>query len=313
MAMDVTNGKRRLARQSRVMARRCALLYAAMIGVGAALATVGAVARYAVLRGRFPRVAPLFADWLGNGGASNIESLMGGMLFAGGVIWFVAFVGPELCHGVARFPLVMAPAVCGTIAAALSAGVMTLAEAALVDQDDVVSVSSSVWDKIYFLWGNDLILMPFSYRFLYAWHLIPTSAGGIEETSGVIPGGWLFLAMACFALMLMAAALGMLVGAAVVWVCAGGSRRIIPGVCVVVVACAAGMGLFLFNSSVTVYWAASAMTGDVIRYMPNWNERHLYIAWIPLVESLVLLAVCVLIVLRLTLRREVLASRRWLV
>ncbi len=308
--MDVTKKTIRSGRQGRVMARRCALLYAAMVGVGAVLAMAGAVARYAALRGGFPRV-PLFADWLGNGGASNVESLMGGMLFAGGVIWFVAFVGPELCHGVARRPLVAAPALCGTIAAALSAGAMTLAEIALVDQSRIVS--GSVWSRAYSLWGNDLIMMPFSYRFLYAWQLIPTSTGGIEETSGIIPGGWLFLAMACFALMLMVTALGMLAGAAVVWVCEGGMRRVVPGVCVTVAACVAGMELFLFNSSVTVYWVASAMTGDVIRYMPNWNERHLYIAWIPLVESLVLLAVCVLIVLRLTLRREVHDSRRGLV
>ena len=308
--MDVTKKTIRSGRQGRVMARRCALLYAAMVGVGAVLAMAGAVARYAALRGGFPRV-PLFADWLGSGGASNVESLMGGMLFAGGVIWFVAFVGPELCHGVARRPLVAAPALCGTIAAAFSACMMTLAEASLVDQSRIVS--GSVWDRVYSLWGNYLIMMPFSYRFLYAWQLIPTSTGGIEETSGIIPGGWLFLAMACFALMLMATALGMLAGAVAVWVCAGGMRRVVPGVCVTVAACVAGMELFLFNSSVTVYWVASAMTGDVIRYMPNWNERHLYIAWIPLVESLVLFAVCVLIVLCLTLRREVHDSRRGLV
>lgn len=304
----------RIGLQSRIMARRCALLYAAMLGVGVALAAVGVAVRYSALHGWAVRVSYL-ADPMWGAGAADVESTMGWMLFLAGVIWFTAFVGPELCHGVSRRSAALAPAVCAAAGAALSSAVMTAAEYALAyrGRSAAAQGAGEAVADAYGWWSNDLIRMPFSFRFLYAWQLMPGSTGGTIKVSGIIDGGWMFMGLACFALMLMAATLGMLAGAVIAWACAGGLRRIVPGVCVVVAAYVAGMRLFLTNGSATVYWTALAMSGEVVRYGSAWSERHLYVAWIPFTESLVLFAVCVLVVLRLTLRREVIASHRWLV
>lgn len=306
--------RHRTGRQTRVMMRRCAGLYAAVLGVGVVMAAIGGGVRYLALQGHWHVRMPYALDTMMGAGAADIESLMGLMLFAAGLVWFLAFVGPELCHGVDRRSLAVAPAMCGVVAAVLSAVAMTVLEYGLVDRvwQDSVEVTAGA-SPVYGWWGNDLYQTPFSYRFLYAWQYVPFSTGGASKVSGIIPGGWLFMGVACFALMLAAAALGLLAGAAVAWACSGGAKRLAVSVGVVVVAYVVVMRLFLFNGSVKLAWLAQAMTGEVIRYESNWDEWHLYVAWIPLVEAVVLFVVCVAVVRRLTMRREVHAARRWLI
>lgn len=303
--------RRRCGRQTHVMMRRCSGLYAAVLGVGVALAAIGGIVRHLAVRGDWHVRMPYVLDGLMGVGAADVESLMGLMLFAAGVVWFLVFSGPELCHGVSRRSLVAVPAVCGVASAAIAAVVMTVAEYALVDRD-WQRVATGVGEN-YGWWGNDVVQMPFSYRFLYAWQYEPVSTGGLMKVSGIVPGGWLVMAVACFALMLAAASLGILAGAVAAWACAGGTKRFGATVGVIVVAYLLAMRLFLFNGSVRLVWLVQAMTGEVVRYESNWNEWHLYVAWIPLAEAIVLFAVCVAIACRLTLRREVVASRRWLI
>lgn len=304
----------RAGRQTRVMMRRCAGLYAAVLGVDVAMAAIGGGVRYLAMQGDWRVRMPYVLDGMLGAGAADVESLTGMLLFAAGLIWFLAFVGPELCHGVNRRSLVVAPAACGAAVAAASAIVMTALEYGLVDRDWQRSVGNvtGVY-SIYGWWGNDLYQMPFSYRFLYAWQYVPASTGGAMRTSGIIPGGWLFMAVACFSLMLAAVALGLLAGVAAAWACSGGVKRFALSAGVVVVAYVAAMRLFLFNGSVKLAWLAQAMTGEVIRYESNWNEWHLYVAWIPFAEAVALFAVCVAVARRLTMRREVHAARRWVI
>ncbi|PLS29137.1 hypothetical protein Uis4E_0715 [Bifidobacterium parmae] len=304
--------RHRTGRQTHVMMRRCAGLYAAVLGVGVVLAAIGGGVRYLAMQGRWHVRIPYALDGMLGAGAADVESLTGLLLFAAGLIWFLAFVGPELCHGVNRRSLAVAPAACGVAAAALSAVAMTVLEYGLADR--VRQGSAEVMagaSPVYGWWGNDLYQTPFSYRFLYAWQYVPASTGGAAKVSGIIPGGWLFMGAACFALMLAAMALGLLAGAAAAWACAGGVKRFALSVGAVVVAYVAAMRLFLFNGSVTLAWLAQAMTGEVVRYGSNWNEWHLYVAWIPFVEAVALFAVCVAVARRLTMRREVHAARRW--
>ena len=302
---------RRLSRQATTMAKRCAILYTTMLIIPLVGIAISAYTAYAQLSdGKAAMIG--FSPY-----GIDLEGRMFSFLFAVGVIWFVGFFDVELCHGVSRRSFVNASLIAGAVvSAAATLVLMPVRYMGIAMTRSAQSIPQSGKSVLAYLESSR------SDRFQYAWahcrDLDSWTSGSLCETSSIVSYDWLYISMKFFSLMLIVTALGMLVGAVMAWVVNGNTVRRIGGVVLL------GMVIVIvelmrpvwyagdsYNAALprVVHWTRNVLAGIVIRYTDSGGQDMTYVAWIALVFSLLLFAICAFIVDRMTLHREIHSSR----
>ena len=303
---------RRLSRQAVAMAKRCAILYTTMLIIPLVGIAISAYTAYAQLSdGKVPMIG--FSPY-----GIDLEGRMFPFLFAAGVIWFVGFFDVELCHGVSRRSFANASLIAGaTVSLLTTLMLMPVRYMGTVMTRSAQSIPQSGKSVLAYLESSR------SDRFQYAWahcrDLDSWTSGSLCETSSIVSYDWLYISMKFLSLMLIVTALGMLVGAVVAWVVNGNTVRRIGGVVllgIVIVIVELMRPVWYagdpYNAALprVVHWTRNFLAGIVIRYTDGGGQDMTYIAWIALVFSLLLFAICAFVVDRMTLRREIRSSRR---
>ncbi|KFI52786.1 hypothetical protein [Bifidobacterium biavatii] len=301
-----------VSRQFVAMAKRCAILYAVMFAVP--LATLGVSAYRVYVQLSEPGSAVLPVD---------VEARMFPFLFLAGVVWFVGFFDVELCHGVSRrsfanigmIAAVAISVVATIVLAPMSHAGSVLARSALASEAQSDSLLNSPAGTLLYLQATR------SDRFRYAGAGCPAEwiggVCGITSDHRIVAFDWLYMSMKMFSLMLIVSSLGMLVGALVAWVFNGGVMRWTGGSILIIVAVALYTVLNpwwyygdMYDGALpkSLYWIHNLLSGSVIR---TEGARRIvsYQAWIPLVFSILLFALCAFAVDRMTLRREIRPAR----
>ncbi|MBT1172366.1 hypothetical protein JS528_03110 [Bifidobacterium sp. MA2] len=301
-------------RQFRLALVRCLTLYAVVFAVAVIVLAVLTYQRY--------RAMILLPNGLS--GDVNVERILFPMLFVAALVWQWGFFATLLCHGVSRRSFVGVSAIGATaISLAVSMVIVAARYPLIVLGGDVRMVCAKAIGGCL---PSDMFKAPLSEQFLYAWQEVGSTQtvcdgstcsieGGTATYSPMLQSGWLFMFLKFLSLMLAATALGMLVGAVLAWAAGRGVWTL--GV-------VAGLGWGLFSMRFDMAYGVAGVIGEP--WLATWLigaasgrvgslaagsgvDFGTYIVWIPLVESLVLFALCVLIVSRLTSRREIRPGR----
>ncbi|KFI99107.1 hypothetical protein BSTEL_1385 [Bifidobacterium stellenboschense] len=272
-------------------------------------------------------VSPFRLDWL-----------TATMLFLGAVAWYVLFFDRMLCHGVSRRSFAATSGGIGLFTAVASTVLLVpLAYAGTyfgsLPLYRIDGPNSWYGDGTVFTPGHDDgwvwadgwlgngVMMSRINRFANAWvgcNPFETRDPYADIRHAGLPP-FLLACVIFLAMMIAATALGMLAGAALMWVLDGGARRIAGAVAVLIAAYAAGVLVVLpwMEATRDPTWSGwvgvlsplwiRLTRGDSLynEYDVSHMELALLYAWLPLVESLLLFAVCAAVARRLTARHEV--------
>lgn len=258
------------------------------------------------------RVMALMSWEGGLPGTVQGESLAG-FVFAAALLWQVLCFGTAICHGVSRRSFFKASAAGATaLAAAVSLTLVVLRAARRFGVGCVPfpkpGASGCIYQEPFSLW--------FAERFRY-WSVTKTISGNgayrgtASQVNDALSdwGGVASMMAAMFALMLLAAALGMLLGAALAWAASQGVAGVaVVLVCVLLVLGARGfcegmvseMGLWNEWN-----WLTQLLQGLLVTVPRRGTTVTLSIVWIPLGISLVLSSACAALTSWFTSRREV--------
>lgn len=299
----------------RLAARRIGLLYTVLLGVALAVVALYEAAYLIGLHQLETYGTPIpgyFAS------SFDVESFLPPVVFAAAFVWQLFFFDGEICHGVSRRSFALLSAIGGFLGAVIPASVTVAA----------IWSGTTQGSRGLTGWMEGGLSPGYAYRFLLGWTRYNpdniqyhpetntfTETGEWLKSSPQLAHGWWYVFLAFLALLIAASALGMLAGAVVDRMLAGGLVH-----AVVVIA-----GLFLTGAiagNLALTWGDDHVSrpdwkttpiptwlylprGAVVHYEPDGTEVTRYVAWIPLAFALALFAVSALVVWRLTMRREV--------
>ncbi|PWG64170.1 hypothetical protein DF196_09495 [Bifidobacterium callitrichidarum] len=232
-------------------------------------------------------------------------------------VWQWLFFDTAVCHGVSRRTFVKASAIGGAIMALAVSVVMVASRYVLI----ISGRGGTCFAGIKGCFLGEPFDLPRSEQFLYAWQRVSYTGDASAPTfSPMLVGGALFMFLKFLSLMLSYVAVGTVLGAVLAWAAGKGAWGIVAAL---FVACLASQllgsnsilwtneWLGRFTSAGTLgNWLVQAASGRIISHLSAGVEFGTYVVWIPLVESLVLFALCVWIVYLMTARREIHPARQ---
>ncbi|NEG55991.1 hypothetical protein [Bifidobacterium platyrrhinorum] len=317
--------------QTRAMRRDALLAAMALLATILLLATMRWGLYLASQRLGFLWVNPL------TGGASispfRLDRLTAMMLFLGAVAWYVLFFDRMLCHGVSRRSFATTSGGIGLFAAIVSTvllvplayvgtyfGSIRLYQTGHLEGGTWIAEGPNDGWRWVNGWLGNGVMMGRVNRFANAW--VGHNLDPRDPYAAIRHAGLPLFLLACvifLAMMIAATALGMLAGAALMWVLDGGTRRIVGMAAALLAAYAVGVLAVLpwmeamrdptwsgWVGVLSPLWVRLTR-GDSLynEYDVSHTELALLYAWLPLIESLLLFAVCAVAARRLAARHEV--------